>query len=233
MQLHLSKCRYSGDKMFRVLGISYSRVHLIFHFGQQCAAFITFAPLTQLNPTPMPLTMAAGSLDPATGTKLRLHRTQDTSSVRCNFTFYCQVVSNARRKVPDFSVFSRIFFRLLVYLLSGALKGKGKRTLSCHQSKGKFFSHTSRIRNVRLWSNSGSAQSLTNVFGVRLFFFFCSDFMLKILFNHLCWIWLVAASTRRLLAIGALSKPKSLLINICHTPRLIPVDTLTPNRASV
>lgn len=46
-----------------------SRVHLIFHFGLQCAAFITFAPLTLLNPTPMPLTMARTQI-----LRLHLHR---------------------------------------------------------------------------------------------------------------------------------------------------------------
>lgn len=89
-QVLSSNCReFEDSRVSRdSSGACISRVHLIFHFGLLCAAFITSAPLTpRQSSLAIPL--------PPFSLWLHLHRSQNTSSVCCNFTFYCQVVSNA------------------------------------------------------------------------------------------------------------------------------------------
>lgn len=114
-------------------------MHLIFHFGLLCAAFITFATddttlrsrgKARSNPWPVLLSLPLGYI--YTG-----RRSQDTSSARCNFPFYCQVVSDARHKVEgsegsSFAHVTQMFVEL---------RFKGATNFAiCHQSVRETFS---------------------------------------------------------------------------------------------
>lgn len=91
-QVLSSNCReFEDSRVSRdSSGACISRVHLIFHFGLLCAAFITSAPLT-----PRQSSLAIPLPPFPSGYTYTGRRSQNTSSVCCNFTFYCQVVSNA------------------------------------------------------------------------------------------------------------------------------------------
>lgn len=205
-----------------LLVFSYSRVHLIFHFGQLCAAFITCAPLTQLSPAPMPLTTATGNGElahsaahrSAAQTQLRRTLRQSVAILRFIVKWFQMHVEKLLILVGIFTDefgFSIFFF----FCSSFPLKAEANELWVAINQKGKFFC-TRRV--YATWDcdqNSCSAQSLTTLFGgagrlwflffsfflLLLFFFFYALFlMLKILFNHLCWIWLVAVQQEAILS---------------------------------